>query len=318
MSRPVNDMSIYYFYNLGDALAQGLLKGTACEFRYLKDIISVSCAMFNYDNLPEGLTTQILEMSILLGTHLCFAKVLDKVYLCSYIFNGNLDVYNRPTTVDLQTFNGKTIARGIKYSDIVIVRDNLLGIPPIIAYLEYIRKMESIEFTLDKQIDIAKLPVVFKGEPETIKSFKSLFNKRYSFEPIAVTDKSLSTDQDFEQFDIQYPIQPESLLELYKNYRNFVMESMGVYGISSQKRERLLVGEVQSQNDYVDLIYQQRLNERERFIKECNEKLGTNIRLVESWKEYRRAEMELQGEQQEIITEASGGKPEKEVVEEVV
>lgn len=314
MSRPVNNMDIYYFYNMGDALAQSLLKGTACGFRYMKDLLSLSCGMFGYENLPDDLTSQILEMSIMVGTNLCFYKPLDKVYLCTYVVDGNLDFYNRPLNVEVKAFNGRTLATNVPFADIVLVRDNIFNIPPVLAYLEYIGKMESIEITLDKQIDLAKLPAVFKGEPETIKSFKNLFNKRYSFDPIAVTDKSM-IDNTFEQFDINYPIQPESLMELYKNYRNFVMESMGIYGISSQKRERLLVGEVQSQNDYVDMIYQQRLNERKRFVEECNEKFGTNIELVEVWKQYRREEMELQGEQQEIITEASGGAPEKKVEE---
>ena len=295
MSKPVNNMDIYYFYNISDAVAQSCIKGMPFTFRYFKDIIGTNIKMFDYEDLPDDLTQRIIETALTFNNFLCLYKsvALDKIILCKWLPQGEFDYYLNPTNVNLIALNGKPIQNNVPFKDIVLVKDNALDIIPFIVLSEYIGMMNNIERTIDKQVDIAKLPAVFTGDKQTVESFKKLITDGLGFKPFAVADKTL-TENSLQNFDIKFPILPMDLLELYKNYRNFSMESMGIYGISSQKRERLLSTEVQSQNDYVDIIYQERVDCRQSWIEEANKKFGTNIKLVEAWKQYREEEIDLE------------------------
>ena len=60
------------------------------------------------------------------------------------------------------------------------------------------------------------------------------------------------------------------------------MSSLGIYAVDS-KRERIVTQELVNQNDYTDFIYMNAKMERERFVKEVNERSGYNIKLVETY-----------------------------------
>ena len=82
------------------------------------------------------------------------------------------------------------------------------------------------------------------------------------------------------------------------------LQSYGIYGIETQKRERLLVSEVESQNDYIDFIYQDMKKQRENFVKEVNDKYGYSIKLVETYIQYREDDLKMQVEQTEELAKA--------------
>lgn len=304
MSKPTNDISFYNFNNLSSFVAQHNLKGIP-PFRYLKDFVNTKLGMFGYKNLPEdsGLTTEIIETSIMFNNRLCFYKnETFGLILCRYLPNSDYDMYLKPKEVDLLAFNGKSLGR-VPYKDIILVRDNLMDIIPFLTIYDYISYMLNIENTISKNVDICKLPLIFTGSKETVASFNQLIQKALDFKPFAITDKALVTDA-VKTFDINFPVEMEELLSLYKNYRNLTVQSFGIYGIESQKRERLLQSEVQSQNDYVDYIYQQALDERRRFVKEVNDKYGYEIELVELYKEYREDDIEINADEAREIAKA--------------
>ena len=87
-----------------------------------------------------------------------------------------------------------------------------------------------------------------------------------------------------EQFDIKLPAELEDIYNIIKKYRGMAFASMGIYEID-EKRERIVTSEIEAQNDYVDFVYQGMYNERTRFVDECNEKFGLNIKLRETYVE---------------------------------
>lgn len=306
MGKPTNNMEIYNFYNLNSALDMAKTKGfNIYELRYIKDFVGVKIGMFTYENLPNELTSEIIESAITFNNKLCFYKspALDELILCRYIPNGEFNYYWKPKTVKLLSLNGYTIAENVDYNNIILVRDNILDITPFLTLCEYISKMQNVELTLTKMIEVLKLPLVFKGDKNSVTSFNKLIEDTLKFKPFAIADKSLTQDG-YETFDINFPSSLEEVFSIYKNYRNMTLQSYGIYGIETQKRERLLVSEVESQNDYIDFIYQDMKTQRENFVKEVNSKYGYNIKLVETYIQYREDDLKMQVEQTEELARA--------------
>lgn len=300
-----NLKTAYNFNNLNELMDRIGLSGKYIDFKYLKGFVDTKISMFTYDNLPKDLTSEILETALCFNNRLCFYKSsVFGVCLCRYLPLGDYNLYWKPTKVDLLALNGKSIATNVDYNDIVLVKDNTMDIIPFLWIVEYIEKINMTEITLEKLLKVLRLPAIFTGSKETVTSFKQVIKKALDIDAFTVGDKTLI--ESFKQFDINLPCELEDILAIYKNFKNMALESIGIYGTESQKRERLLVGEVQSQTEYVDFIYQSFLKCRKNFVNECNAKFGTNIVLNESYKEFREDEIEMQKES-EMIDKSNGG-----------
>lgn len=304
MSKNTAGQMLYDLTNLNEFIKKIALKNPdSVSFRDLKQYIELKMSMFEYEGLPTDLPNEVVRASLMWANHLCFYKsAIHGVVFCRYLPSSNFGKYMLPTKVNLVFLNGTPLATDVDYNDIVRVRDNLLDIPPILWLYEYFDELHNVENTLNKVLDVLKLPCVFSGTEKNITSFKNLIKKALNFEPFAIGDKQ-SVDA-FNQFNIDMPVKLDEYISVYKNYKNMALESMGISGTETQKRERLLVGEVESQSEYKNLTYFDFKRVQEKWIRECNEKFGTDIRLVETLVEYQVSEMERRVTEVEQTTKA--------------
>lgn len=276
--------SFYYDWkNMGSALRQELLKrGIASDdFRYIKDIVNTKIGMFSYEGLPKGLTSEILETAIMFTNCLCFWKLpgTGDWMLLRYLPQSDFNFYWKPDKVTLLALNGYQIAENVPYEEIILVRDNAMDIIPFIPISEYIAKIKKIEDDLFKMIDVACLPIVLTGSKKAANQLRTLASKLGQKDAFIVGDDTLVDS--VKSFNINLPYAPESLYELKKQYKNECMASLGIYSVD-EKRERVLTSEIATANDYTDFVYMNALMERERFVKELDEK-GLHLTLVETY-----------------------------------
>ena len=273
----------YYNYNNLRAYIDKL--GIQCPddyFRWFKDVVGTKVTMFYYDNLPGTLTSEITENALMFNNFLClwYDKGLGQVILCRYRFGGTYDIYWKPVTVDLLSLSGKSLAIGVPYEDIVIVRDNPSDIIPFVTLNSWLNKILDKEKTLDILMRLVRMPTILVGDKEQAGMLKQLMKKTYEYDGFAVGSKNFKSH--VEQFDIRMPVQLSDVYELIEKYKNLALNSMGIYGVD-EKRERIVTSEVMANNDFTDFIYTGMYRERQRWVKEANEKWGLNIILHETY-----------------------------------
>lgn len=294
----------YNFMNLEHALNKGLIKGkyTGEFLKWFKNIASVSTSMFKYKNLPKDLTSEILEKALFFTNNLCFynSSTLG-VVLCHYLTNGEYNLYRKPTHVNLLALNGKPIAYNVPFNDIVLVRDNTFDIPPLLTINSWLDKLIEKEKTLDVLVAVSRLPTLLTGDKEQVAMLKQLLKKVGNFEPFAIASKGFKDK--VEQFDIHLPVDLMSVYELMDKYKDLANASIGVYS-TDEKRERIVTAEIQANNDEVDFIYNERYEERKRFVEEINARYGLNVELEESYTNNREEEIDLMASQVKAQEEA--------------
>lgn len=273
------------YYNYNNLRAYIDKMGIQCPddyFRWFKDVVGTKVTMFYYDNLPGTLTSEITENALMFNNFLClwYDKGLGQVILCRYRFGGTYDIYWKPVTVDLLSLSGKSLAIGVPYEDIVIVRDNPSDIIPFVTLNSWLNKILDKEKTLDILMRLVRMPTILVGDKEQAGMLKQLMKKTYEYEGFAVGSKNFKSH--VEQFDIRMPVQLSDVYELIEKYKNLALNSMGIYGVD-EKRERIVTSEVQANNDFTDFIYTGMYRERQRWVKEANEKWGLNIILHETY-----------------------------------
>lgn len=305
----MNESWYYDFMNLNEAVKRELIKGGLpwLQFRYVKDMINTKVAMFEYEgNLPDKLTSQIIETALMFKPHLCFYRCPGiGVVLGSYVPCSTYNYYWKPDRVNVLGLNGITLATEVPFEDIVLVRDNKMDITPFLVISEYITKISDIEDKLFKIMNLASLPAVLTGNKKQANALRATATRLGYKDPFIVGDDNVIDS--VKSFDIDLKITPIDIYTIKRKYMNECLASLGIYA-PEEKGERLLVDEIAAQNDYTDFIYTEAKNERTRFVKECNEKFGTDIVLKETYMINFKQNVE---EQRELAKAAEAGKEDK-------
>lgn len=277
------DIEFFNFMNMDDTFKRYGLTLAGDELRYIKDIIATKVSMFQYDGLPEGLTSEILERALMFTNFLCFYKSDEYgLILAKYRSNSVYNLYWKPLTVNIQALNGTPIAYNVPYEDIVLVRDNSLDIPPFLTTRHWIDRIMDKEKTLDCLIKWGRVPAILTGDKEQTAALKQVIKKAIDADPFAIGSKNFKDH--LEQFDVTLPLDITKVYELMDKYHNMALASIGIYSVDV-KRERIVTSEIMANNDYVDFVYTAMYDERKRFVEECNSRFGTNIKLREIYVE---------------------------------
>ncbi len=274
----------YDFMNLNEATKRELVKGGLpwLQFRYVKDFINTKVGMFEYEgNLPDKLTSQIIETAIMFKNHLCFYRCPGiGIVLGSYVPSSTYNYYWKPDRVDILALNGVTLAENVPFEDIVLVRDNSMDIPPFLVITEYIQKISEIEDKLFKVLNLASLPAVLTGNKKQANALRATAKNLGYKNPFIVADDNVVDS--VKSFDIDLKINPIDVYVIKRKYMNECLSSIGIYA-PEEKGERLLVDEIAAQNDYTDFIYTEAKNERTRTIREYEQKFGDKLVLKETY-----------------------------------
>ena len=222
------------------------------------------------------MTSEILETIILFNNFLCMYKHPQLgLILCRFRVSGELNEYLKPNYVDLLTIHGDTIATHVPYEDIILVRDNSLDIIPFLPMVEYIRKMEYCDTAVFKALNVACLPLVIAGNKKLATQYNAIAKKLGSPEAFIAGDDTLIDN--VKAFDIDIKVNPLDIYELKTKYKNECVSSLGIYTIE-QKKERKIVNEVNSQNEYTDSIYMDAKSVRQQMVDMLN-KLDNSLQI---------------------------------------
>lgn len=271
--------SWYYDYmNLSETLKKAMLKHGFpfyC-FRYLNDFVNTRLATFQYRDLPDDLTSEIIETALTFRNCLCFynSRELGGWILCSYNASAELGYYMKPDYVDIMTLNGRTIAYHVPFRDIILVRDNTMDIPPFLVMCEYFEKIQHCEDDLFKIMDIACLPIAIVGNKKQAADLKRTAKALHNENPFIIGDDKMMDE--VKAFNIDLPITVKEVYDIRQKYVEELKASMGI-SATEEKRERLVLEEVTSQNEYTDFIFHERWEQRKRWVEELNEKGGYHI-----------------------------------------
>lgn len=279
-------MSDYWYYNFlnpDHKVKLDLLKGHGVDLRYIYDIVDTRISMWMYEGLPEDLTSEIVETALMFRNHLCMVKVPglgNKVVLGYYTFSGKMNLYYKPETVNVNTLSGNRFLGRYKFSDLVLVKDSPMDFIPWLSVYEYLNKIIELEKDLFILCDHATLPLVLVGGPKQAKALREQAQK-FGHKNSFIVGDNMSA-QNVSSYDIKLTINPLDIYDLKKKYLNECMSSLGIYSVE-EKRERIVTQELVNQNDYTDFIYSKCNNSRKLWVEESNKRLGTNIKLIESY-----------------------------------
>lgn len=144
-----------------------------------------------------------------------------------------------------------------------------LGTLELFAYRLY-----EAERTCDVNIKAQKTPLILRGDESLKLTMKNLYNQYIGNEPIIYADKNQLGANSIEAIKTEAPFIADKIMMYKQQIWNEALTYLGIDNISSEKKERLVESEVNSNNELVNLNLQSRLATRKYACKQFNEYFG--------------------------------------------
>lgn len=269
-------MNNYPLFNIGYAPKKAELRNNEVAWYNADKLFSKSISMFEWINLPSSIDERYLEIVLATQGHICFFKDEElNVYLAlQCTLGGRFNVYNLPTEYRIFTPSGYNTNRDASNS--VIIYNNYMHTPTLPKIWYNANRIADIDRTIEININQLKRPFIFLVPENKVQSVKALFRKIKDNEEVIIGASEL----ELENLGIQNTITPNNTLELYalkKKYYNEALGDLGINNFSDDKKERLLAGEITSNEEEVALTRLSYLNARKQACKQINEMFGLNI-----------------------------------------
>ena len=232
--------------------------------------------MFTWENLPDKLESRHIEKFLYEYGQVIFYdnKTFGKVCLpCSP--TGALNIYSEPISVIVNSY---LIHDTIPLTEGVRILNNDLIIPTDFYIRQYSEKMAEVEYAIDINVKQQKFPFFVETDKKNEYTMKQVFKQKDEGQPYIYANKKLGIGETTVH-TLAVPYVVDKLNEYKYELEREILTFLGLNN-TVEKEERLLVDEINSNNDFIERNVELMFKNRQFACKKINEMLGTNIRVV--------------------------------------
>jgi hypothetical protein len=241
---------------------------------YYNRLSTLAISLFAWENLPESVDERFLEKTIFLYGKAIFINDKTLGYLgLKCVPSGELNVYELPVRY---TAFSVGYTREFPANECVLIKNNHLMNPTDITVQLFARRLYEVERTLDTNIKAQKTPVLILCNEKQRLTMQNFYMKYDGNQPFIFGDKTLNTD-DVKVFKTDAPFIADKLMLYKHDIFNEFLSFLGIDNANTDKKERLIVAEAESNTQMVSMSAQTMLLTRQEACKEINKMFGLNV-----------------------------------------
>lgn len=252
------------------------------EHRLYNLIKLLTINRFKWENLPEGLESRHIEEALFHTGQIAFYE--DRVYglmalPCSS--SGILNIYGDPTEFVL---TGHGYSKHVKRKDCVRILNNDTATPSILQVKYYTEYISNLETLMNDNMRQQRYPFIVTTTKQSEFTMKNLMKQIDSGEDAIFVDERLSNGGDIGINVLQTgaPFLLDKLQQHKHEVMNELMTWLGLNNANTEKKERLIVDEVNSNNMHILMNLDLEFKNREKACEEINKRYGLNIKVVKA------------------------------------
>lgn len=244
----------------------------------LDEFTNLAINRFSWEGLPYGLTSEQLEKLLIThGQLMGYQDELKGLFILPCSGTKDVNPYGLPTVYRTMSENGK-ISDDIDIEEGVLLKNNPLGIGDIDIIKSYAKKIDDVEMTMEVNLFQQSIPRIILADEDSKLSAKKLIQQIRSFKFAIFGKSSLSNNiKSSDVLDTQAPYILDKLQDLKVSLRNELLTYLGINNINNIKKERMIVDEVNANNDYINISLDLMYDMRKNFANYFNKKYGANV-----------------------------------------
>lgn len=240
---------------------------------YLDRLRMLATSLFTWNNLDEVAgngASRFLEQSLYDYGHACFVLDPNLGFMALKVNpSDKLNIYNLPIKVDAWSIGYN---KQFDFDDIVYIMNNELQ-KPTFEFMElFAYRLYDTERITDTNLNAQRTPVLIEGDAKTILTLKNVYMNYTANTPFIFGNKQfdISNKLNVLKTDAPYIIDK---LDIHKHQIfNDALTVLGINNANTDKKERLIVDEVQSNDDLINYYLNCFYKTRKKACEEINKK----------------------------------------------
>ena len=247
---------------------------------YFNRLKLIAISLFTWRGLDEVAgygASRFMEMNLFDYGKSCFYKDKEKGFM---VLRANPDdkynIYYLPTRIQAWSLG---FTKKVDFDDLVYVMNNELELPTrnTINLISY--RLYETERTIDVNLISQKTPILIEGDTKSILTLKNVYMQYSGNVPFIFGNKQFDISNKLNVLKTDAPLIIGEL-ELHKHeIWNECMTYLGINNANTDKKERLITSEVDSNNDLINYYLNCFYKTRKQACDMINEKYGLDIKI---------------------------------------
>lgn len=260
------------------------------EYQMFVLFMDITNTQFKWEGLPKEIKPYNLEKILNLYGQGVFFKYGDDYLVCSCSNTSLLNIYGEPIEVLPIALNGITFDRvyisssigldkKVNVKNAVRIRNNLTSTPTYFMLKPFVEKLCFIWESMGINAGLSRVKYLIHANKQLAGSIKSELKKLVGgSECIPVVNEKVNILKEIEKLDFNIPYEPDKYWQDFDKTFQFMCQMCGITtNVSNNKKERLIVSEVESNDELTTLLEDSRLEFRKQGCEEINELFGLNV-----------------------------------------
>lgn len=260
------------------------------EYQMFVLFMDITNTQFKWEGLPKEIKPYNLEKILNLYGQGVFFKYGDDYLVCSCSNTSLLNIYGEPIEVLPIALNGITFDRvyisssigldkKVRVKNAVRIRNNLTSTPTYFMLKPFIEKLCFIWESMGINAGLSRVKYLIHANKQLAGSIKTELKKLVGgSECIPVVNEKVNILKEIEKLDFNIPYEPDKYWQDFDKTFQFMCQMCGITtNVSNNKKERLIVSEVESNDELTTLLEDSRLEFRKQGCEEINELFELNV-----------------------------------------
>lgn len=240
---------------------------------YLDRLRMLATSLFTWKGLDEiaGVgASRFLEQALFENGRACFVKDNELGYLALKVNpSDKLNVYNLPTKVNAWSIGYN---KNFNFDDIVYIMNNELEKPTMASLELFAYRLYDTERIIDTNLNAMRTPVLIEGDTKTILTLKNVYMQYQGNTPFIFGNKQFDISNKLNVLKTDAPYLVDKL-DIHKHQIfNDALTVLGIDNANTDKKERLITNEVESNEQLVNYYLNCWYKTRKKACDEINEK----------------------------------------------
>lgn len=264
-----------------DAFRDAILMNNQTYIDYLERMKKICLSMFEWQNLPTSMNARFIEMCLFYNGQAAFLYDDNWGYINTMAADGGyINIYGLPTELNCYSyrFNQRralymTDTGEEKGKECILVMNNYERVPTSATVNLFAYRLAEAQRTADVNMKAQRTPILLTTDQKQLFTLKKMYEEYDGNTPAIFADKNVITPDALKAIKTDAPFIGREIMDYKREIWNEFLTFMGISNLS-EKRERMVSNEIDSNNELVNLNLQALLIPRKEACRQFNEKYG--------------------------------------------
>lgn len=260
------------------------------EYQMFVLFMEIANTQFKWEGLPKEIKAYNLEKILNLYGQCVFFKYGEDYLVCTCANTSLLNIYGEPVKVLPIALNGISFEqvnvssvinadKRVEPKNAVRIRNNMTCTPTYFMLKPFIEKLCFIWESMGINAGLSRVKYLLHANKNLAGAMKTELKKLVGgSECIPVVNEKVNVMKEIEKLDFNIPYEPDKYWEDFDKTFQFALQMCGITtNVSNGKKERLIVSEVESNDELTTLAEDTRLEYRKQGCEEIGELFGLSI-----------------------------------------